>query len=64
MKKHEILKLPDELKERVIAMEKNATKLAEMAGLGRQYAWTDLINADESQIKLFAKLNVKDLPGI
>jgi len=52
MKKHEILKLPDELKERAIAMEKNATKLAELKGLGRNKSWTELINADRQQLKL------------
>lgn len=52
MKKHEILKLPNELKERVIAMEKNATKLAELKGLGRNKSWTELIEADRAQLKL------------
>lgn len=52
MKKHEILKLSDELKERVITMEKNATKLAELKGLGRNKSWTELINADRAQLKL------------
>ncbi len=52
MKKQEILRLDDELKDRCIAMEKNATKLAELAGLGRNKSWTSLINADRSQIKI------------
>jgi hypothetical protein len=52
MKKHEILKLDDDLKERVMAMEKNATKLAELKGLGRNKSWTELINADRAQLKL------------
>lgn len=52
MKKHEILRLPDELKERVINMEKNATKLAEIKGLGRNKSWTELINADRAQLKI------------
>jgi len=52
MKKHEILKLPNELKERVIFMEKNATKLAELKGLGRNKSWTELIEADRNQFKI------------
>lgn len=52
MKKHEILALDDELKDRAMAMEKNATKLMEIKGLGRNKSWTDLINADRSQLKI------------
>lgn len=53
MKKGEVLSLSDDLKERVIKIEANATKVAELKGLGRQYSWTDLIRADEAQIKMF-----------
>jgi hypothetical protein len=52
MRKHEILALPDELKERVIAMEKSATKLIELKGLGRNKSWTSVIEADRSQQKI------------
>ncbi len=52
MRKNEILRLPDDLKDRAIAMEKNATKLAEIKGLGRNKSWTDVINADRSQLKI------------
>jgi hypothetical protein len=52
MKKYEILNLPNDLKERAIAMEKNATKLAELKGLARNKSWTDLINADRQQLKI------------
>lgn len=62
MKKGEILSLPDNLKERVKKMEANATKLSELKGLGRTYAWTDLINADQSQHKLFDDLDLFRTP--
>lgn len=52
MKLPEILSLPDDLKERVIAMEKNATKLAELKGLGRNKSWTELIEMDRNQTKI------------
>lgn len=52
MKKNEILKLSDDLKERVINMEKNATKLAELKGLGRNKSWTELIYSDRAQFKI------------
>lgn len=53
MRPHEIKKLTDIEKERVKFIEKNATKVAELAGLGRTFSWTDLIDADEHQLKLF-----------
>lgn len=53
MRRDEILNLTEKEKQRVKAIEKNATKLVELKGLGRQYSWTDLINADESQLKIF-----------
>ena len=58
MKKHEILSLPEMLKDRVKRMEANATKLSELKGLGRNYSWTDLINADENQLKLFDDIEI------
>jgi hypothetical protein len=59
MKKHEILDLTEDEKNRVKAMEANAKdKMIELKGLGRQYAWTDLINADESQTKLFEDVDL------
>ena len=62
MKKYEILDLTDEEKERVKFMEANAKNKVELKGLGRQYSWTDLINADESQMKLFDDLDLYELP--
>lgn len=52
MRENEILQLSDELKERVIFIESNATKLIELKGLGRNKRWTDLINADKNQLKI------------
>jgi len=62
MKKYEILELSNEEKERVKFIEANAKNKVEMAGLGRNYAWTDLINADENQIKLFDDLDLFQSP--
>ena len=54
-KKHEIIELqrryPD-LAARAVAMEKNA-ELTTVKGLGRDWAWGDLLKFDEAQIKLF-----------
>lgn len=52
MKKDEILSLSDDLKERAIKMEKNATKLSELKGLGRNKSWTEIIHKDRNQIKI------------
>lgn len=62
MKKGEVLALPSDLKERVMKIETNATKVAELKGLGRQYSWTDLIKADESQAKLFDDIDFIQSP--
>jgi hypothetical protein len=62
MKKHEILELSEEEKTRVKFIEANAKNKVEMAGLGRQYAWTDLLNADERQMKLFEDLEMYQSP--
>lgn len=62
MVKGEILSLSDMLKQRVKAIEKNATVLIELKGLGRTYKWTDLIDADESQHKLFDDLELYRKP--
>lgn len=62
MKKHEILKLSNDEKERVKEMEANATKLVELKGLGRQYAWTDLLNADKRQRKMFDDIDLFGTP--
>lgn len=62
MKKHEILNLSEDEKKRVKFIEANAKNKVEMAGLGRQYAWTDLINADESQMKFFDDLEMYQMP--
>lgn len=54
-KKHEVLALakshPD-LMARVQVMESSA-KLERVVGLGRSWAWTDLVRADDNQLKLF-----------
>lgn len=47
MKKPEILALDNEYKERAIAMEKNAS-LTKIKGLGRRFAWSDLIEGNET----------------
>jgi len=62
MKKQEILNLNLAEKERVKFIEANAKNKVEMAGLGRSYSWTDLINADESQAKLFEDLEMYQPP--
>jgi len=41
-----------ELAARSIAMEKNAV-LTDIKGLGRNYAWSDLIEFDDKQVRLF-----------
>lgn len=57
MKKHEILALnqdhPD-LLQRALAIEENADLLT-VKGLGREWAWRDLIRYENSQEKLFGK---------
>jgi len=63
MKKGEILALPDDLKKRAIKMEENARpNMIELKGLGRSYAWKDLINADKEQQKLFDDLDMFQPP--
>lgn len=62
MKKNEILALSEKEKERIKFIEANATKLVELKGLGRQYAWTDLINADERQTDLFDDIDLFQTP--
>lgn len=56
-KKHEILSLPQDLKDRAIAMEENA-KLTTIKGLGRNFAWKNLIRADKEQMRLFDDIDV------
>ena len=62
MKKFEILDLSENEIQRVKFIESNAKNKVEMAGLGRDYAWTDLLNADESQMKLFEDLDLFQSP--
>lgn len=62
MRKNEILNLSDSEKERVKFIEANAKNKIELKGLGRQYSWTDLINSDESQRKLFDDLDMYQMP--
>lgn len=54
-KKHEIMELRriyPKLAERAVAMEKNA-ELTAVKGLGRNFAWGDLYEADDRQAKMF-----------
>jgi hypothetical protein len=63
MKKPEILELSSELKDRAIKIEQNAKEgLSELKGLGRQYAWKDLIESDQEQHKLFDDLDLFQKP--
>jgi hypothetical protein len=62
MKKGEILALSDTEKEKVKQIESNARNKVELAGLGRSFAWTDLLNADKSQYKLFEDSELYQLP--
>ena len=62
MTKFEILRLSEDEKDRVKFIEANAKDKVEMAGLGRQYAWTDLLKADETQYNLFDDLEMFQLP--
>ena len=49
MRKKEILALSPELKQRAIEIEKAAKdSLVELKGLGRNYAWTDLLNSKQT----------------
>jgi hypothetical protein len=62
MKKNEVLSLSEEEKRRVKIIEANATKVSELKGLGRQYSWTDLINAAEHQRPLFDDTDLYQTP--
>ncbi len=56
---HEVLSLAKkhpELMARVTRMEDNA-ELTEVKGLGRNWRWSDLVNADAAQMKLFEDLS-------
>jgi hypothetical protein len=57
-KKREILSLTPDLQARAIAMEDNA-ELTSIKGLGRDFAWRDLLAFDEAQIKLFPESRVE-----
>jgi hypothetical protein len=53
-KKHEVLQLQrehPELMQRALAIEAGAVQ-TDMAGLGRNFAWADVLKADEMQLKL------------
>lgn len=50
-KKHEILALSPDLQARAIAMEQNAD-LTSIKGLGRSFAWADVVKADADQCKI------------
>lgn len=61
-KKHEILSLNDDEVSRIKFMESNATKLAEVKGLGYSYKWSDLINLDANQLKIFDDTEIFERP--
>jgi len=62
MKKPEILTLSDDEKERVKFIESNAKNKVELKGLGRQYAWTDLINTHEKDNPQFEDVELFQTP--
>ena len=55
-RKHEVIALsrnhPDLFK-RAVAMERNATAVTTVNGLGRRWRWEDLVNATEAQLEMF-----------
>lgn len=51
-KPHEILSLPADLLQRALVLEDNA-ELHTIKGLGRRWAWAELVKADRAQLKLF-----------
>ncbi len=62
MRKSEILtlnKIYPDLMKRALKLEANA-ELTSIKGLGRNYAWKDLVKADEQQIKLFKETNLPE----
>lgn len=62
MKKGEILQLPEDLRDRVRIIEKNAKNKVELKGLGRSFSWTDLFAADKDQLKAFDDLEMYQDP--
>jgi hypothetical protein len=54
-KDSEILALPQDLKDRAVMMEENA-ELTHIKGLGRTFAWKDLIRADKAQVRMFNEM--------
>lgn len=62
MKSWEILKLSENERNRAIKIEANATNVVELKGLGRNYSWTDLINANKEQLTLFDDLEMFQTP--
>jgi len=57
-RKKEILALPEDLKRRAIAMEENA-ELTSIKGLGRDFAWKDLIEFAERQLDMFPESRIE-----
>lgn len=51
-KKHEILALPPDLQKRALRIESGAV-LTSVKGLGRSFAWRDIIEGDANQRKMF-----------
>lgn len=63
-KKAEILALSEDEKERVKFIEANAKGKVNLKGLGRNhYSWTDLLNADQEQQKMFKDYKTTSVCG-
>lgn len=63
MKKHEVLSLRrehPELADRAVALERNA-ELTTNKGLGRHWAWADLLKADADQMRLFVDAGTPEI---
>lgn len=55
-KKEEVLRIArnqPNAYERALAMERNAKNLSVVKGLGRHWSWSDVVNADAAQLRLF-----------
>lgn len=62
MKKPEILALSDHEKDRIKVIESNAKNKVELKGLGRQYSWSDLLDASKRQQKMFEDVDMYQAP--
>jgi hypothetical protein len=53
MRPHEIVALPEQYKTRALAMERNAPLQGGLKGLGRNFSWANVIQANKEQLKMF-----------